>query len=102
LNAKFGQILLFELFANRTFEFKIEHGKNGKKFSQIFENFFAEIGEYLVPNLRLCTPELAEEGEIRIGNGIEQGEETCLRVEVKNVGKLLAMKLRIALHLFDE
>ena len=32
LNAKFGQILLFELFTNRTFEFKIENGKNKSKF----------------------------------------------------------------------
>jgi hypothetical protein len=57
-----------------------------------------------VPHLRLCTPQLAEEGEILIldnDGGKEDQEDIQIRVEVKNVHKIFTMRLIFAIQLIN-
>ena len=55
----------------------------------------SERGEYLLPRLRMSTPLLAEEGTIPIR------EDAKLRLEVRNLSRMLKMKLKIALQLVN-
>lgn len=80
MEARKGQTLLYEFFANRSFECRWEN---------------ETTGDYLLPRIKMCTPLLAEEGAIPIcadGN---------LRLELKNASRIMRMKLRIALRLID-
>ncbi|KAF7639624.1 CRAL-TRIO domain-containing protein [Meloidogyne graminicola] len=74
-----GQILLFEYFANRNFEIIIED----------------EFGNYLFPRLKMCSPILSEEGSILIN---EKGK---LKFEIKNLSRMMKMKLKIALLIIN-
>jgi hypothetical protein len=76
-------------------------------FSLLTSFYFFQIterGDYLVPHLRLCTPQLAEEGEILIldnDGGKEDQEDIQIRVEVKNVHKIFTMRLIFAIQLIN-
>uniref|UniRef100_A0A183CBA7 CRAL-TRIO domain-containing protein n=1 Tax=Globodera pallida TaxID=36090 RepID=A0A183CBA7_GLOPA len=79
LKANAGQLLVYEYFANRNFEIKVENDE----------------GEYLLPHFRMSTPMLAEEGSVPIAHDMR------IRVEVKNLSKLMRMKLRAAFLLIN-
>ncbi|KAL3095330.1 hypothetical protein niasHS_007429 [Heterodera schachtii] len=79
LRAKAGQMLVYEYFANRNFEITVEN----------------ENGDYLLPHFRMSTPMLAEEGAVPVEKDMR------IRVEVKNLSKLMKMKLRAAFLLID-
>uniref|UniRef100_A0A1I8B687 CRAL-TRIO domain-containing protein n=1 Tax=Meloidogyne hapla TaxID=6305 RepID=A0A1I8B687_MELHA len=79
LDAKKGQILIFEYFANRNFEVIVED----------------EYGNYLLPRFKMSTPLLAEEGAVPIK---ENGK---LNFELRNLSRMMKMKLRIALRLIN-
>nr|CAD2135632.1 unnamed protein product [Meloidogyne enterolobii] len=79
LKAKKGQTLIFEYFANRNFEIIVEDEK----------------GNYLLPRFKMCSPLLAEEGAVLIK---ENGK---LNFELRNLSRMMKMKLRIALRLIN-
>uniref|UniRef100_A0A915M7C0 CRAL-TRIO domain-containing protein n=1 Tax=Meloidogyne javanica TaxID=6303 RepID=A0A915M7C0_MELJA len=79
LEAKKGQTLIFEYFANRNFEIIVEDEK----------------GNYLLPRFKMCSPLLAEEGAVLIK---ENGK---LNFELRNLSRMMKMKLRIALRIIN-
>ena len=56
---------------------------------------FSEFGNYLLPRFKMCSPILAEEGSIPIN---KTGK---LKFEIRNLSRMMKMKLRIALRLIN-
>jgi hypothetical protein len=85
---KKDQRIIYEFIANRDLELKVFKGNFLKL---INNNFFVENSDYLLPKFKMVTPVLSEEGSIPID------EDTKVTFEVKNLSKMRAMKLKIAI-----
>ncbi|CAD5216681.1 unnamed protein product [Bursaphelenchus okinawaensis] len=78
-DVKKGQKLFYEFSTNRDFEFCV----------------FTDQSHFLHPRFKMITPVLAEEGIVMV---LDDGKVTF---EIKNLSKMMKMKLKIATQLMD-
>ncbi|KAI6176745.1 CRAL-TRIO domain-containing protein [Aphelenchoides bicaudatus] len=82
LEVKKNQRLVYEFNCNRDMELNVFHGRH-------------EDSNLLLPKFKMVTPVLSEEGSVIIE------ENTDVTFEIKNLSKLMKMKLKLALILID-
>ena len=89
---KRGQRFLYEFSGNRDLQFTIHKSKRRLKrgVNTTRSRPLADKREYAVPRFKMATPVLSEEGVV-------VAEEDCLlTLEIRNLSKMMKMKLRLA------